>query len=172
MSRRLLATLQAALGLALLLATVTPFSEEVYAQGNSAAAARCHQLGYQHLVRADLTPFKNTGDCVHYGNTTGTPPLIVAHLVQLPSTGPFWTGLEFAGSGFLGGSRIIVTAVSIPPGFGPIGPNQPISANPDGTFPLHGPVWPNTCFFYYGTVRLTATDTQGTVAWVDFQSPC
>jgi hypothetical protein len=174
MFRRLPATLQAALALVLLLATVAPFSDEAYAQGNSAAAARCQQLGYQQLVRADLTPFRNTGDCVHYRDPTGTPPLILANLVQL-TAGPYWTDLSFAGSGFTPNSGIRITATSLPPGV-PFSYSPPPSFGTDsyGAFTLTVAFWPSQCLGYLGggPVRLTATDTLGRVASVTFQVSC
>jgi hypothetical protein len=39
---------------------------------NSAAAHRCHHGGWRNWVRADQTPFKNTGACVSYAAHGGT----------------------------------------------------------------------------------------------------
>jgi uncharacterized repeat protein (TIGR01451 family) len=55
-------------GLALVIGGVAiPVSAASAGGGNNAAAHACQQGGWQRLLRADGTSFKNTGDCVSYG---------------------------------------------------------------------------------------------------------
>jgi len=63
---RTLLALSAALVLAVGVATATAGA------GNSENAKRCQKGGWQYWVRADLTPFKNQGDCVSYAAHGGT----------------------------------------------------------------------------------------------------
>ena len=50
--------------------------------GNSNAAHLCQHGGWKHLVRADGTPFKNTGQCVSYAAHGGTPKTLAQLLCE------------------------------------------------------------------------------------------
>jgi hypothetical protein len=62
--------------------------------GNSTAAHLCQHGGWRNLVRADQTPFKNTGACVSYAAHGGTPakPKSAAQLVCESVNGVFAPG--------------------------------------------------------------------------------
>jgi hypothetical protein len=176
MFRRLPAALHAALAVTLLLAGVAPFSDEAYAQGNSAAAARCQQGGYLLLVRIDGTPFKNTGDCVHYLQQGGLVLSTAATLVVSPSPVPLgtpWSNVSFTGSGFIPNNPLLLTLTEVPSGFNVGTQFNNFSVGPAGTFTLPGFVWSTnvSCSGYNGLLRLTASDGYNQAS-VTFQTPC
>ena len=55
------------------------------AGGNSDAAHACQNGGWQQLVRADQTPFKNEGDCVSYAAHGGVLTAALPDLVPVVS---------------------------------------------------------------------------------------
>src|SRR5215212_288423 len=154
MFRRVPAALQAALGLALLLATAAPSSDDAYAQGRSGAAERCQQGGYSVLVPQNRPPFRNTGDCVHYLDQGGLVMSSAPRLIVSPSPvppGTPWSNLTFTGSGFAPYLTIHMKLDSVPPE-AVSSAISPFGSDASGGFTLSGIAWDTkvNCIVYNG----------------------
>jgi hypothetical protein len=101
MKMRILFLLCAALALTVGVATATAGNGHGKGKGgNSAAAKACQKGGWKNWVRADQTPFKNTGDCVSYAARGGvlTAPKTQSQLDCEAFGGTFGTSPVLVGS--------------------------------------------------------------------------
>jgi hypothetical protein len=107
MKMRILFLLCAALALTVGVATATAGNGHGKGKGgNSATAKACQKGGWKNWVRADQTPFKNTGDCVSYAARGGvlTAPKTQSQLDCEAAGGGFSTNPATDLSGLVGGT--------------------------------------------------------------------